>query len=308
MWNNITHGNTNMNKFERLMEDKGHLERLTQAKKVINTKNPITPSFITKKMINPGTKMERAMKINYENHLIYNRMYGISCKNSPYSACMNIPSKCPAYELLTYHRLKKKCVILTENNKLYKRFTFAKPTFTTRKLSKEYEYSKYLQKNISENGNRANPNLEFVGFSKFNERIKSFSVNGKKFKKMKLKLLLINSNNSLINSIERPRSCYNSKKQLIPNFAMYNTENCSKKCIHNKSYNDSIQKPKLKRPNSCRHNIVINREVIDNEKDIFNELPINNESKKTQKTQGTKPASGKTRTNGSYSTNIMTSP
>ena len=89
MWNNITHGNTNMNKFERLMEHKGHLERLTQAKKVINTKNPITPSFITKKMINPGTKMERAMKINYENHLIYNRMYGISCKNSPYSACMN---------------------------------------------------------------------------------------------------------------------------------------------------------------------------------------------------------------------------
>ena len=32
MWNNITHGNTNMNRFERLMEHKGHLERLAQAK------------------------------------------------------------------------------------------------------------------------------------------------------------------------------------------------------------------------------------------------------------------------------------
>lgn len=32
MWNNITHGNTNMNKFERLMEHKGHLERLAQTK------------------------------------------------------------------------------------------------------------------------------------------------------------------------------------------------------------------------------------------------------------------------------------
>lgn len=38
MWNNITHGNTNMNKFERLMEHKGHLERLAQTRNVIDTK------------------------------------------------------------------------------------------------------------------------------------------------------------------------------------------------------------------------------------------------------------------------------
>ena len=163
MWNN-TIGNTNMNKFERLMEHKGHLERLAQTKKVINTNNPLTPSFYVKKMINRGLKMEKALKINYENIKIYNKMYQIKAKNSPYSACENVPSKCPAFELLEYHRKKKSGVILTENNKLYKRFTTTKSTFNIQKLEKEYEYSKYLQKNISQNKNRINPNLEFVVF------------------------------------------------------------------------------------------------------------------------------------------------
>ena len=171
MWNNITHGNTNMNRFERLMEHKGHLERLAQIKKVINTQNPKKPSFITKKMINPGSRMERALKIQYENQVIINRMYGIKNKRSPYSPCMNIPSKCPAFELLTYHRLKKNVTLKTENDKLYKRFTFARPTYNVRKLVDEYEYSKYLEKNISQNRNRINPNLEFISFERFNQKI-----------------------------------------------------------------------------------------------------------------------------------------
>ena len=45
MWNNIPPANTNMNKFECLMAHKGHLERLAQARKVINNKKPKTPSF-----------------------------------------------------------------------------------------------------------------------------------------------------------------------------------------------------------------------------------------------------------------------
>jgi hypothetical protein len=308
MWNNITHGNTNMNKFERFMEHKGHLERLAQTKKVINTKNPLIPSFISKKMINPGSRMDRKLKINYENHIIYNRMHDISSKKSPYSACMNVPLKCPAYELITHHRLKKKCVILTENNKLYKRFTLAKPTYTTQQLAKEYEYSKYLQKNISENKNRTNPNLEFVTFSNFNKKIRSMSSNAKKMKLQQLKSLLINCN-SLNDSHEKPLICCTSKKQLMPNLTMTNhfgdEEEMFKKNEHNRSCKDLVQKPKLQRPNSSRPYIVINREIIENEKYILNDLPIYNISNRTQRT---KPASGKTRTNGSYSTNVMTSP
>ena len=296
MWNNITHGNTNMNRFERLMEHKGHLERLAQIKKVINTKNPKTPSFISKKMINPGARMERALKILYENKVIYNRMYDIRNKTSPYSACMNIPSKCPAYELLTHHRLKKNVTIKTENEKLYKRFTFARPTYNVQKLADEYEYSKYLEKNISKNNNRKNPNLEFVSFEKFNEKIRNRSFYGKIRRQIK-------NNFSLNNSLEKAQSSYSSRKCLMPCLTM--NQNNNDEWIKNTDYsNISKEKSKIKRPNSCRPNIVINREVEDNS-NIFNSEPGYNISHRVSRT---KPASGKTRTNGSYSTNILTSP
>ena len=296
MWNNITHGNTNMNRFERLMEHKGHLERLAQIKKVINTKNPKTPSFISKKMINPGSRMERALKILYENKVIYNRMYDIRNKTSPYSACMNIPSKCPAFELLSHHRLRKNITIKTENEKLYKRFTFARPTYNIQKLADDYEYSKYLEKNISKNNNRKNPNLEFVSFEKFNEKIRNRSFYGKIRRK-------INNHFSLNNSLERAQSSFSSKKILIPCLTM--NQNINDEWIKNSDFNNiSKVKSKRKRPNSCRPNILINREFQDNS-NIFNSEPGYNVSHKISRT---KPASGKTRTNGSYSTNILTSP
>ena len=300
MWNNITHGNTNMNKFERLMEHRGHLERLCQTKKVINTKNPKVPSFISKKMINPSSRMERALKIHYENQVIYNRMYDIKNKKSPYSACMNIPSKCPAYELLGYHRNKKNCVIQTENEKLYKRFAFAKPTYNVQKLDQEYEYSKYLENNISKNRNRINPNLEFVTFKKFNDKIRSKSFYGK-IKSSK------NNNLSLNNSFERAQSCYSTRKSLMPSLTVNTFQNANEEWLkktENDNNNIIIEQPKLKRPNSCKPNIVINRELQETS-DIFNSEQGYNISHKTYRT---KPTSGKTRTNGSYSTNIMTSP
>ena len=253
MWNNITHGNTNMNRFERLMEHKGHLERLAQIKKVINTKNPKKPSFITKKMINPGSRMERALKIQYENQVIINRMYDIKNKRSPYSPCMNIPSKCPAFELLTYHRLKKNVTLKTENDKLYKRFTFARPTYNVQKLVDEYEYSKYLEKNISQNRNRINPNLEFISFERFNQKIRNSSFYGKIKRKLKI------NNVNLSNSFENHKSCNSTKKSLMPSLTM--NQNLNDDWTKNTERSFTIKdKSKIKRPNSCKPNIVINRQ------------------------------------------------
>ena len=298
MWNNITHGNTNMNRFERLMEHKGHLERLAQIKKVINTKNPKKPSFISKKMINPGSRMERALKIYYENQIIFNRMYDIRNKTSPYSACMNVPSKCPAFELLTHHRLRKNFTLKAENEKLYKRFTFARPTYNVQKLADDYEYSKYLEKNISQNKNRINPNLDFVSFEKFNEKIRNRSFYRKIKKKLKVDNISLNNN-----SFEKAPSCYNSKKSLVPSLTM--NHNLNDDLMKNSVFDSNFQeKSKIKRPNSCRPNIVINREIQE-PFEILNNEPGYNISRKTCKT---KPASGKTRTNGSYSTNVFTSP
>ena len=266
MWNNIPPANTKMNKFECLMVHKGHLERLAQARKVINTKKPKIPSFLLKGIRNQGIAKEREMKIQYENRVLFNRMYEISKNFSPYSKNLNIPSHCPAYELLSYHRLKKNRIIKVENNKLYKRFNFAKPTLTADKLNQEYEYNQYLESNISQNKNRVNPNLAFVDYEKFNKRIKNINSASTKHNRK----IMINLDKSLQNS-KNILDNINSKSELMPSLTNYNYKQ--------------------------------NMEFINDSK-VFNSEQLGNNSNKLNRN---KPASGKTRTNGSYSTNIMTS-
>lgn len=309
MWNNIIHGNTEMNRFERLMEHKGHLERLANIKKAISTNSPKTPSFIRKKMINLGRRKEYGLKIKYENKIIYNRMYEINKKKSPYSPCLNIPKKCPAYELLAHHRSKKKDIIKIENNKLYHRFISARPTYNLLRLQleKEYKYSKYLEKNISQNNNRSNPNLEFVSFGRFNQNVRNHLF----YEKTKRKL----NNGMALKYKERPQTCYNnSNKILRPNLTFeYYNNNLKNEFMKTEFSSDNniiknyiFDKPKIERPHSCKPKIIINREIQNNSEIIYHsEQIINNSSKKINRN---KPASGKTRTNGSYSTNIMTSP
>ena len=305
MWNNIPPANTSMNKFECLMAHKGHLERLAQITKVINTKKPKVPSFLLKGQRNPGITREREIKIQYENKIIFDRMYEIQKKNSPYSACVNIPSHCPAYELLSYHRLKKNNIIIKENNKLYKRFTFTRPTLNVDKLNKEYQYKQYLESNISQNKNIANPNLDFIEFEKFNKRIKTYNSDLKKtIRKIKL---------NLDNSLQNSKGLFNENKKevMIPSLTTnYQYKNnldwFNRTSSENEDNKDIDFKEKLqqKRPNSSKPTaIVINREIQDNSK-VFNSEYFGNYSHKTHRN---KPASGKTRTNGSYSTNIMTS-
>ena len=306
MWNNIPPANTKMNKFECLMVHKGHLERLAQARKVINTKKPKIPSFLLKGIRNQGIAKEREMKIQYENRVLFNRMYEINKHFSPYSKNLNIPSHCPAYELLSYHRLKKNRIIKVENNKLYKRFNFAKPTLTADKLNQEYEYNQYLESNISQNKNRVNPNLAFVDYEKFNKRIKNINSASTKHNRR----IMINLDKSLQNS-KNILDNINSKSELMPSLTNYNYKQ-NMEWISNITDNEPIinnnidvkERIKQKRPHSSKPTaIVINREFINDSK-VFNSEQLGNNSNKLNRN---KPASGKTRTNGSYSTNIMTS-
>jgi len=288
------------------MVHKGHLERLAQARKVINTKKPKIPSFLLKGIRNQGIAKEREMKIQYENRVLFNRMYEINKHFSPYSKNLNIPSHCPAYELLSYHRLKKNRIIKVENNKLYKRFNFAKPTLTADKLNQEYEYNQYLESNISQNKNRVNPNLAFVDYEKFNKRIKNINSASTKHNRK----IMINLDKSLQNS-KNILDNINSKSELMPSLTNYNYKQ-NMEWISNITDNEPIinnnidfkERIKQKRPHSSKPTaIVINREFINDSK-VFNSEQLGNNSNKLNRN---KPASGKTRTNGSYSTNIMTS-
>ena len=165
-------------------------------------------------------------------------------------------------------------------------------------LEKEYEYSKYIGNNISKNRNRANPNLDFVSFEKFNNIIRNRSFYGKINKEIK-------NNNSLNYSFEKSNTFYNSKKNLSN---LVNNHNQNEEWFNNIDFenDNNIEKPKRKRPNSSKPNIKINREIEETSQ-IYSE-PGFNVSYKTQKT---KPLSGKARTNAtnvSYSTNVLTTP
>ena len=249
MWNLIS-GNTNMNKFERLMNHKGHLERLAQSKKTINTKKPKTPSFFAKKKINAGLRLERALKILYENKVLFGKMYDIHNKMSPYSAKMNLPSKCPAFVSLPNQKNREKVVISNENKKLFNRLAYAKSSYNILRLANDYKYNQYLENNISKNNNRTNPNLNYITYENFNKRIRSKSFIDKTKKK-----LYNCKKNSLKGHIGQ-----NSCKTLFYNYyddmaKTYENNNNSNGINNEISNGNNKKRLKLRRPNSCRNYI-----------------------------------------------------
>lgn len=281
MWT-FTAGNTNMNRFERMMEHKGHLERLAQARTGINNKKPKKPSFLEKGMIEPGSRMERALQIRNDNHSLYKRMYDLMKKFSPYHPIKNKIKNCPAYELLTYHRLRKNIDIKNTNNKLHNRYVSARPTYNAKKLAKDYKYCVYLENNISQNRNRINPNLDFISYSKFYKNIKdiySFQNRGNR-------------------GFNKSVSQYESRCSTMDNNRLMNNNNDE----WFKDNRNVSTVAKFKRPNSCKPNIVVTYDFQDSQ--MGTEAAFNNTSYKS--TFKTKPHSGKTRTNGSASTNVIT--
>ena len=297
MWNLVS-GNTNMNKFERFMNHKGHLERLAQSKKTINTKKPKTPSFFAKKKINPGYRLERAMKILYENKVLFGKMYNIHNKMSPYSIKMNLPSKCPAFVSLPNQKYREKVVISNENKKLFKRLAYVKSSYNILRLANDYQYNQYLENNISKNNNRTNPNLNYITYENFNKRIRSKSFINKTKKKW---------DNFKKNSLQGYTG-QNSCKTIIYNYyddlaKIY--ENNNNNAINNDLSNGTRKKRlKLRRPHSCRNNIFGKNIQIYENSNILSSDTVNSVFPSNYKN---KPNSSKTRTNMSYSTKAITS-
>ncbi len=300
MWNLVS-GNSNMNKFERLMNHKGHLERLAQSKKTINTKKPKTPSFFAKKKINTGSRLERAIKILYENKVLFGKMYEIHNKMSPYSAKMNLPSKCPAFVSLPNQKYREKVVISNENKKLFKRLAYVKSSYNILRLANDYNYKQYLENNISKNNNRTNPNLNYITYENFNKRIRSKSFINKTKKKW---------NNFKKNSLKGcvgQNSCkiifYNHYDDWAKTYENNNNNNTNG--ISNEISNrNSKKRLKLRRPNSCRNNIFGKNIQIQENSNI---LSCDTGYSVSHSNYKNKPSSSKTRTNISYSTNAITS-
>ncbi len=161
-----------MNEWEKYNMHRGHLERLTQTKKIIDNSIPLKPSFLKSRAKKEEMKRETQTKIDYENRMLYNKMHELKVKPSPYSQIKNLPSYCPAFDSSnTQHNKKVKMDIINrENKKLRKRFESAKPTYKTSKMIEESKYADYLKKNLAYK--YRNTNLNFATYEKFRQNLK----------------------------------------------------------------------------------------------------------------------------------------
>lgn len=172
MWNVTNYGNLNMNKFERLMSHKGHLERIACTRKMIDTKRPIIPSFLQSKFYKKRHQYEKNLIVDYQNKVIMDKMIYISKHRSPYSQQENIPKRCPAFEKTIYNKNKYQNFVDIENQKLKKRFMSARPHYKSKNLDTEYnDCTKKIEKNISENRNFRNPNINFATPAQFKKNL-----------------------------------------------------------------------------------------------------------------------------------------
>lgn len=304
MWN-LLNGNSNMNKFERFIQHKGHLERISLAKKKISDKIPLKPSFLKKSLINMGEKMNRNLKIMEDNKILYKKMSEIERKKSKYSQCYNIPSRCPAYEFLTHNRYNKLYDIQTENSKMFKRLKSAKPLYKSKKYYIDYKYKKYLENNISKKVDDINPNLNFVSYKLFKNNLHNQSniLIGKRVIIKNRSCSDFYSNQYSKNNYYKIKSSPSRDDLLFDNYLngkIYS--NVNDRPLTN-NYNNHFYGSAnniFSRPSSCKYSSYSALSSIEN----------NNYSKGIYSDENNKkaiikfPVSGKGRSNGSYSTTV----
>ena len=243
MWN-VTFTNPNLNKWHRLLEHKGHLERMTLAKKMIDDSKPDQPKFFKNGAANIASKREWKRKINIDNIILYNKMYELSVHPSPYNKILNEPQKCPAFQKMSYNKWRKAKDLEIENRKLKKRFTSAKPSINAKKLDDEYNnYNVYLKNNIKKGKGEKNPNLGFVTWSAFKKNLK-INIEREKMdindfielqNKSKTSSTFKNNSKSKINNTIRPSSAKTNFSSINNNTGMNNSN--SYKTLTNKKFN-----------------------------------------------------------------------
>lgn len=244
MWN-VTFTNPNLNKWHRLLEHKGHLERMTLAKKMIDDSKPDQPKFFKNGAANIASKREWKRKINIDNIILYNKMYELSVHPSPYNKILNKPQECPAFKKMSYNKWRKAKDLEIENRKLKKRFTSAKPSINAKKLDDEYNnYNVYLKNNIKKGKGEKNPNLGFVTWSAFKQNLK-INIEREKMdikdfielqNKSKTSSTFKNNSKSKINNTIRPSSAKTNFSS-INNITGMNNSNSYKTLTNNKKFN-----------------------------------------------------------------------
>ncbi len=235
MWN-FQINNSQINSKTRFRIHKRHLERLIQTKSRIDDKGIVIPNFLYYNLSKNKVKKDNIKKINYENSILYNRMLSIAEKNSPYSLIETHPIYYPAFDKtkFNYDKKLKKNEIDKQNKYYYSRFISVKPYYSTKKLLKQNDFYRYLEKGMKR-VDLFNPNLSFVSFDKFKNNI------SKEIKIMNMKKSHSSQNIFTFNRINTNN--YNEKNNLIlKNFKKSNS-------VYNNSINTTTSKSSYFAPN-----------------------------------------------------------
>ena len=171
MWN-FQINNSQIDSKIRFRIHQHHLERLIQTKSKIDDKGMDIPNFLYYNLSKNKVKKDNIKKINHENTIIYNRMLSIAEKNSPYSLIETHPIYYPAFDKtkFNYDKKLKKNEIDKQNKYYYSRFISVKPYYSTKKLLKQNDFYRYLEKGMKR-VDLFNPNLSFVSFKQFKNNI-----------------------------------------------------------------------------------------------------------------------------------------
>lgn len=170
MWN-YKSVNESCNKLSRFRVHKEHLERLIQARSYIDDNAKKTPEFLK---IPPSLRMpakDNIRKIDYENKILYTRMYSILMKKSPYSASIVRPVPCPAFDFkkCDYNKKYSLYELQKRNQWLCSRFTDAKSFYPTKNFFRQGDFNEYLRKGLQRSC--SNPNINFATYAEFKQKL-----------------------------------------------------------------------------------------------------------------------------------------
>ena len=250
MWNTIQ--NPSLNSYYQFIDHKGHLERMMIMKPEIDTATPFIPKFFQNHAGSIFSSYEKRRQINLDNKYLYNKFYQINLHPSRYSKEKNIPSRCPAFESLTYNKKKYYQNIDTENKKLKKRFINTRPVVNYKKFERDFQRSLGYKKNISNTSDNKFPNLRFATFHNFQKKIMNILENDEvdvNKKSLILKKMKINDD-----FYKRPMSAsvkFNNSKKLFSNYNKNTNKSINIKYEHKKnSHNYNSQSSLFDKSNS----------------------------------------------------------
>lgn len=161
MWS-LQYQNGIVNQFDKLNEQRLHIERVLSVKGKTNTSRPLKPKFLKTKLKKAQMEEEEKEKIDYENHNLLLKIIKAELNPSKYSISVT-PKECPAFnkDIMYEKRMKKEFDKYKNNLELYTKLSKVKATYDTKKIYQKTSIYDEIVKRIKKPNRILNPCLFF---------------------------------------------------------------------------------------------------------------------------------------------------